>query len=148
MEPVFRRLRPPGGLVVANLSGFALYTAASSTLAAVTGTLGLTLPFAVYTGMSSVIATLTGPVGWVALGLFVAAKAGGPNYGKTIPSVLAIATTRARLTAEHATASTQLRAEAVRNEFEQRRLEEMEAFLRRYAGQPPTVGVPRSSVPR
>ena len=55
------------GLVAANLSGFGLYTAASTSLGAVAGAAGVTLPFVVYTTMSSVLAVLTGPVGWAAL---------------------------------------------------------------------------------
>jgi len=87
-------------LVVANLSGFALYTAASTTLAAVTGAVGLTLPFATYMGLSSVIATVTGPVGWAALGVWAVASLGGANYKKTIPAVILVGTVRARLIAE------------------------------------------------
>lgn len=87
-------------LVVANLSGFALYTAASTSLAAVAGAAGVTLPFVVYTTMSSALSVLTGPFGWAALGGLLIYKLGGPNYMKTIPAVLAIAAIRARLAAE------------------------------------------------
>ena len=89
-----------GSLVLANLSGFGLYIAASSVLGAVTGALGLTLPFAAYTGMSTVIATVIGPVGWLALAIGAVAVLGGVNYKKTVPAVLAIATARTRLIAE------------------------------------------------
>ncbi len=88
------------GLVIANLSGFGLYVAASSALAALTGALGITLPFAAYTGLSSVIATVIGPVGWVVLIIGGVAMIGGVNYKKTVPAVLAIAAVRARLIAE------------------------------------------------
>lgn len=89
-----------GGLAVAQLSGFALYTAASSSLAAISGAVGLTLPFAAYTGMSSVIATVTGPIGWATLGAWALFKLGGPNFKRTVPAALAVASIRARNIAE------------------------------------------------
>lgn len=87
-------------MIAANLSGFALYTAASTTLAAVTGAVGVTLPFATYMGLSSVIATVTGPVGWTALALWAVASLGGANFKKTIPAVILVGTVRTRLIAE------------------------------------------------
>lgn len=87
-------------MVVANLSGFALYTAASTTLAAVTGAVGLTLPFATYMGLSSALATITGPVGWAALAVWAVASLGGANYKKTVPAVILVGTVRSRLIAE------------------------------------------------
>jgi uncharacterized protein YaaW (UPF0174 family) len=87
-------------MVAANLSGFALYTAASTTLAAITGAVGVTLPFATYMGLSSAIATLTGPLGWTALALWAFAALGGANYKKTIPAVILVGTVRTRLIAE------------------------------------------------
>ena len=51
-------------LTAANLSGFGVYVLATSTLGAITGAIGLTLPFAAYTGLSSVISTDLDPVGW------------------------------------------------------------------------------------
>lgn len=90
-----------GGLVVANLSGIGLYLAASSSLAAITGSIGLTLPFAAYTGMSSILASATGPVGWTALAVVAIVKIGGTQYKKTAPGVIAIATTRADFIAKH-----------------------------------------------
>lgn len=89
-----------GALIAANLSGFGLYTAASSLLAAITSAAGLTLPFAVYTGVSTAIATITGPIGWTALAAWVVVGLGKANYKKTVPAVLAIATLRMRLVAE------------------------------------------------
>lgn len=87
-------------LAAANLSGFALYTAASTALGAVTSAAGVALPFAAYTGVSSVLATVTGPVGWAALGAWAVFKFGGVDYKKTIPAVMAIANVRTRLIAE------------------------------------------------
>lgn len=101
-----------GGLVLANLSGFGLYMAAASSLSALTGAIGLTLPFAAYTGMSSILATVTGPVGWVALAAVAAFKLGGPNYKKTMPGVLVIAAARARLIAERDQAISDLHAQS------------------------------------
>lgn len=89
-----------GGLVAVNLTGFGLYVAASSTLAAVTGAIGLTLPFAAYASMSSVLATITGPIGWAVLAAWAVVKLGGADYKRTVPGVIAIASARARLIAE------------------------------------------------
>lgn len=101
-----------GALVVANLSGFGLYIAASSLVSTLAGAIGLTLPFAFYTGMSSVIARLIGPVAWVALLLGGGAMlVGGVDYKKTVPAVYAIAAIRARLLAERDRELAELNAE-------------------------------------
>jgi uncharacterized membrane protein YhiD involved in acid resistance len=55
-------------ITAAQVSGFGIYLLASSTVGAITGVLGVTLPFAFYTGMSSVIATVIGPIGFLVLG--------------------------------------------------------------------------------
>lgn len=89
-----------GALVAAHLAGFGLYMAASSSLAAVAGAIGIVLPFAVYTGMSSILAFVTGPIAWVAFGAWAIFKLGTANYKKTVPCVLAIGAIRVRLTAE------------------------------------------------
>lgn len=90
-----------GALIAANLAGFGLYVGASTALGAVTGAMGITLPFVVYTGMSSVIAVAIGPVGWaVVAASAVIYQLGKPDYKKTAPGVLAIASVRARLIAE------------------------------------------------
>ncbi len=47
----------------AQLSGFGIYLLASSTVGAITGLVGVTLPFAFYTTMSSVISFAIGPLG-------------------------------------------------------------------------------------
>ena len=70
-------LTATGGLVMANLSRFGLYMADSSSLTAISGAVGLTLPFAVYPGRSSVLGFVTGPVGWAALALAAVFKFGG-----------------------------------------------------------------------
>lgn len=89
-----------GALVLANLSGFSLYLAASAVLSGITGVLGITLPFAAYTGLSSVLSVAIGPVGWAVLGAWVVFKLGGVNYKKTLASVFLIAAVRARLIGE------------------------------------------------
>lgn len=86
-----------GSLMAARLSGFGIYLLASTTLGAITGVLGITLPFVVYTTMSSAIAVILGPVGWVGAGLFAVWQLTGPNYQKLIPAVLYICALRARL---------------------------------------------------
>lgn len=55
-------------ITAAQVSGFGVYLLASSTVSAITGILGITLPFAFYTGMSSVIAVVIGPIGFLVLG--------------------------------------------------------------------------------
>jgi len=102
-----------GGLVAAHLSGFALYTAASSTLAAVAGVAGVTLPFAAFTTMSTVLSIATGPVGWGVLGGWAIYKLGGADFKKTLPCVLSVAAIRARLNDEKEKEISAL--EAVRN---------------------------------
>lgn len=100
-----------GALTVAHLSGFGLFTAASSSVAALTGALGVTLPFAAYTGLSTVLATVTGPIGWAALAGWAVHKFGAANYRITIPAVLAVSAIRARLMAERDIELSSLRRE-------------------------------------
>lgn len=116
-------------MVVANLSGFALYTAASTTLAAITGAVGLTLPFATYMGLSSVLATITGPVGWAALAAWAVASLGGTNYKKTIPAVILVGTVRSRLIAERDQELEALAEEEMELEQAWAPLEALRAFL-------------------
>ena len=82
-------------LLAGKLSGFGVYLLASTSLGAVTGVLGFTLPFAVYTTMSSTIAVVLGPVGWIGAGLFVLWKLTGANYKRLVPAILYIAMLRA-----------------------------------------------------
>lgn len=86
-----------GALTAAQLSGFGVYLLASTTLGAVTGLVGITLPFVVYTTMSSAIAVIIGPVGWIGAGLFAVWNLTGPNYKKLIPAVLYICALRAKI---------------------------------------------------
>ncbi|MEJ4088318.1 hypothetical protein NPQ18_08590 [Galbibacter orientalis] len=51
------------GIGAAQLSGFGIYMLASSTVATISGLVGVTLPFAFYTTMSSVISFVIGPAG-------------------------------------------------------------------------------------
>lgn len=89
-----------GMLALAKASGFGLYLAASTAVGGITSALGVTLPFAFYTGMSSTIALFTGPFGLALLTILGLVMIGGTNYKKTIPSVVMIASIRARLEAE------------------------------------------------
>ena len=90
-----------GGLLAANLGGFATYTMASSLLAGVGSTLGVTLPFAAYTTLSSTLSVVLGPVGIGALGLWGLHKITSPNIKVTILIVLAVAAIRERLLFEY-----------------------------------------------
>lgn len=136
-----------GGLVVANLSGFALYTAASSALAGVAGLFGVVLPFSVYTASSSLIATLIGPVGWVALIGITVITFGATNYKKTVPGVLCIATLRARLLAERQEEIQKIQAQKQRADLMMARLEPLRAFLDRHRELADDDPIPVSSVP-
>ena len=75
-------------LTAAKLSGFGVYLLASTSLGALTGAIGVTLPFAVYTTMSSAIATILGPPGLIVAAMFAIWKLSGPNYKRLIPAVL------------------------------------------------------------
>ncbi|WP_282071384.1 hypothetical protein [Polaribacter atrinae] len=55
-------------IAAAQASGFGVYVLASSTVGAITGMLGITLPFAFYTGMSTAISVAIGPIGFLVLG--------------------------------------------------------------------------------
>lgn len=136
-----------GGLVLANLSGFGLYMAASSSLAAITGAVGLTLPFAVYTGLSSVLGVVTGPVGWAALALVAVFKFGGAEYKKTVPGVIAIASCRARLIASREVGMDKLRKQQAALEQTGQRLSILASFVTRMEQAGKERSVPRSSVP-
>ena len=136
-----------GGLVLANLSGFGLYMAASSSLAAITGAVGLTLPFAVYTGLSSVFSVVTGPVGWAALALAAIFKFGGAEYKKTVPGVIAIASCRARLIASREDEMDKLHKQQAVLEQTGQRLSVLASFVARMGQAGQEHSVPRSSVP-
>jgi len=90
-----------GGVLAANLGGFATYTMASSLLAGAGSTLGMTLPFAAYTTLSSTLSVVLGPVGIGALGLWGLHKITSPNIKVTILIVLAVAAIRERLIFEY-----------------------------------------------
>jgi len=136
-----------GGLVLANLSGFGLYLAASSSLAAITGAVGLTLPFAVYTGLSSALGVVTGPVGWAALALAAIVKFGGAEYRKTVPGVIAVASCRARLIAAREEEMEKLHKRQVVLEEGSRRLSVLAAFVAEMERVGTERSVPRTSVP-
>ena len=53
------------GIGAAQLSGFGVYMLASSTVSAIAGFVGVTLPFAFYTTMSTIISYAIGPIGVV-----------------------------------------------------------------------------------
>lgn len=59
-----------GAIAAAQISGFGIYLLATSTVGAITGALGLTLPFAFYTGMTSAISFAIGPLGLLVMGYF------------------------------------------------------------------------------
>lgn len=85
-----------GALIAGKLSGFGVYLLASTSLGALTGVLGVTLPFVVYTTISSAISVILGPVGWIGTGLFVIWKLTGPNYKKLVPAIVYISILRSK----------------------------------------------------
>ncbi len=136
-----------GGLVLANLSGFGLYLAASTSLAAVTGAVGITLPFAAYTGLSSVLAAATGPLGWAALAVVAVYKLGGAAYKKTIPGVLVVASSRARLMAEREAEISKLTRQRTVLDLSAARLAILAKFVDEMQRTGTDHSVPRASVP-
>lgn len=136
-----------GGLILANLSGFGLYTAASASLGAVTGAVGITLPFAAYTGLSSALAAITGPAGWTALGLVALYQIGKTDLKKTLPAVLCVAAIRARLSSIQEGMLRELSRTRPLLETQQQRIKLLEKFLTGMANRDSKFRVPRSSVP-
>ncbi|MDC0398688.1 hypothetical protein OAN59_03215 [Alphaproteobacteria bacterium] len=90
-----------GGLIAANLGGFATYTMASTLLSGVGSSIGVTLPFAAYTSLSSTLSVIMGPLGIGALGLWGLYKITSPNTKVTILVVLSLAAIRERLIFEY-----------------------------------------------
>ena len=109
-----------GALTAAQLSGFGVYLLASTSLGALTATLGVTLPFAVYTTMSSAIAVIIGPAGWIGMALLAIWKLTGPNYKRLIPAILYVAMLRSK--------------QANREEESQSWWQRLRAWLRRRCG--------------
>ena len=93
-------LTAAGGLTLANLSGFGVYTAATGLVGGITSAVGVTLPFAAYTGLTSAISVMTGPIGWGVLTSAAIYKLGQPNFKKTIPAIAIIGLIRLRLKSE------------------------------------------------
>ena len=73
---------------------------ASSLLAAIGSTLGITISFAEYTTLASTLSVALGPVGIGVLGLWGLHKISAPNTKVTILVVLAVAAIRERLIVE------------------------------------------------
>jgi uncharacterized protein YaaW (UPF0174 family) len=90
-----------GGLIAANLGGFATYTMASTLLSGVGSSIGVTLPFVAYTTLSSTLSMIMGPLGISALGLWGLYKITSPNTKVTILVVLSLAAIRERLIFEY-----------------------------------------------
>lgn len=89
-----------GALSLANLSGFNLYLAASSGLAALSNGLGFTLAFTTYTTMSTALATIVGPLGLTVAGGLLAYDFAKPRPRKALPFVLYMAILRAHIQKE------------------------------------------------
>jgi len=87
-----------GTLVLAKLSGLGLYLASTANTIALASAFGIAVPS--YAGVISILSVATGPVGWSALAVIFAYKLGGPDFKITIPSVMIIASVRARQIAE------------------------------------------------
>jgi uncharacterized protein YaaW (UPF0174 family) len=133
-------------LVLANMGGFGLYMGASTALGAISGAVGVTLPFVVYTSMSSVIAVAIGPVGWAALAAAAVYKLGEPEYKKTVPGVIAVATSRSRLVAERDVVLVELAGRRAELDRQEERLTGIAKFLREMQLSGLTA-VPKSKVP-
>lgn len=88
-------------LAIANASGFALYTTASTVLSTLSaGTLG----FGAYTATSSIISIIIGPVGWLALGAYGAYEVGLPKKNRLLQIGLSCALIAQRIRDSEASA--------------------------------------------
>jgi uncharacterized protein YaaW (UPF0174 family) len=85
------------GLTLAKLSGFQVYLLATTTLGALTGMLGITLPFVVYTTLTSAISVVIGPVGWLTLGAWTILRLNKPDWAKLTAGVIYISYLRRKL---------------------------------------------------
>ena len=74
------------------LGGFSTYLSATTALAFVTSSVGLTLPFSAYIGLTSAISVITGPVGLFGVALWAGWKLTSPNWKKLIPVLIYIIT--------------------------------------------------------
>lgn len=83
-----------GALTAAQLSGFGVYMLATTSLGAITGAMGITLPFAAYTAMTGAISVILGPVGWIGAGLLALFTLGGREYKKLIPAIIYVSMLR------------------------------------------------------
>jgi uncharacterized protein YaaW (UPF0174 family) len=83
-----------GVLTAAQLSGFGVYMLATSSLGAITGAMGITLPFAAYTTVTSALGVIVGPVGWIGAGLLALFTLGGREYKKLIPAIIYVSMLR------------------------------------------------------
>jgi uncharacterized protein YaaW (UPF0174 family) len=83
-------------LTAARLSGFGVYLLASTSLGALTSTLGITLPFAVYTTMSSAIAVIVGPVGWISAAVIALWSSGKSNKNRLTSAIVYICMLRSK----------------------------------------------------
>ena len=93
-------------LTLAKLSGFQVYLLATTTLGAMTGMLGITLPFVVYTTLTSSIAIALSPVGWIALGAWTILRLDEPDWSKLTAGVIYISYLRRKLEYEQSTPET------------------------------------------
>jgi uncharacterized protein YaaW (UPF0174 family) len=85
-----------GGLVAAELSGFAVYLLATTSLHAAASALGVTLAFATYAALTRAMGVIIGPVGWIGAALFAAWAFTRPNMKRVTAAILYIAAVRAR----------------------------------------------------
>ena len=89
------------GIVIGNLSGFGLYIAASSGLAALGKGLGLTFAFTTYTTLSSALSLVFGPVGIASAATVAAFQWTKARPRKALPFVLYLASARGYLEASN-----------------------------------------------
>lgn len=76
----------------AKLSGFGLYTSASTILSSIGSAVGVTFPFAMYAGLSSFISVLLGPVGLSALvaSFFIAMSPSSSSINNAFLAIICI----------------------------------------------------------
>lgn len=89
-----------GAMAWATLSGFGVYLMATTTVGAITGALGITLPFVIYTTISRTISLVLGPIGWGVLAAHLLYTFARPSWKKLSTGVIYIAYIRRKLKEE------------------------------------------------
>jgi uncharacterized protein YaaW (UPF0174 family) len=72
-------------MALGSLTGFQIYLVATTTVGALTSTLGITLPFVIYTGLTRAIGIALGPISCALLGVTVLFQLNRTNWSRLVP---------------------------------------------------------------